>query len=195
MTYDDLMNGPPSVATGETCPAREECSIDADGTLGDLIAREYPRLRRLAWRFGLPEDELDDAVQDVMAKAWAARSRFRGDAAQTTWLTRVAINHFTSRRRSWLRRLQTFLRDPLAMERAPTQGGNHQVERNEAHERAVVCIRKLPPKLRQAFVLRYLEEMTCAEVAETIQIPEATVRTRIFHARKKLREWMKDYEP
>jgi RNA polymerase sigma-70 factor (ECF subfamily) len=194
MTYDDLMNGPPSVATGETRPAREECSINADGTLEDLIAREYSRLRRLAWRFGLPEDELDDAVQDVLAKAWAAQSGFRGDAAQTTWLTRVAMNHFTSRKRTWLRRLQTFLRDPLAMERAPTPGGQH-VERNEAHERAVACIRKLPPKLRQAFVLRYLEEMTCAEVAETMRIPEVTVRTRIFHARRKLREWMKDYEP
>jgi len=194
MTYDDLMKGLPSVAKAEPRPAPEELPIDSDRTLVDLIAREYPRLRRLAWRFGLPEDELDDAVQDVFAKAWAARNRFRGDAAQATWLTRVAINHFTSRRRVWLRRLQTFLRDPIAMERAETRGGQ-AVERNEAHERAVACVRKLPPKLRQAFVLRYLEEMTCVDVAETLRIPEATVRTRIFHARKKLREWMKDYEP
>jgi RNA polymerase sigma-70 factor (ECF subfamily) len=75
------------------------------------------------------------------------------------------------------------------MERAEARDGQ-AVERNEAYERAVAYIGKLPPKLRQAFVLRYLEEMTCAEVAETMRIPEATVRTRIFHARRKLREWM-----
>lgn len=194
MTYDDLMKAVPTAATVEPCPAWEEKPIDLDRTLEDLIAREYPRIRRLAWRFGLPEDELDDAVQDVFVKAWAARNRFRGDAAQSTWLTRVAINHFTSRRRIGLRRLQTFLRDPNAMERAKTPD-SRQTERNEAYEHAVAYIRRLPPKLRQAFVLRYLEDMTCAEVAETLQIPEATVRTRVFHARKKLREWMKGYEP
>ncbi|MCC6698577.1 MAG: RNA polymerase sigma factor [Candidatus Hydrogenedentes bacterium] len=184
----------PRVASVEPCPVREEISSVSDHTLEDLIAREYPRLRRLAWRFGLPEDELDDAVQDVLAKAWAARGRFRGDAAQSTWLTRVALNHFTSIRRGWLRNLKTFVRDPFATMSEPAPNTEHAV-RDEAHERAVACIQRLPRKLRLVFVLRYLEEMSCADVAETLRIPEVTVRTRVYHARKKLREWMKGYEP
>ncbi len=65
----------------------------------------------------------------------------------------------------------------------------------EAYDRAVACVRRLPVKQRRVFVLRYLEEMSCAEVAETLGIPEATVRTRTFHACKKLRGMMKGYEP
>lgn len=192
MTYDDLMKGLPPVAADASCPREEDLSIDADRTLEDLIAREYPRLRRLAWRFGLPQDELDDAVQEVFAKAWAGRSRFRGDAALSTWLTRVAVNHFTSRRQGWLRRLRTFRRDPDVVDRAPALDGN--VETSDTYERAVTCIRELPPKLRQVLVLRYLEEMSCAEVAGTLGIPEATVRTRVFHARKKLRDLIEGNE-
>ncbi|MCL4692536.1 MAG: RNA polymerase sigma factor [Candidatus Hydrogenedentes bacterium] len=192
MTYDDLMKGLPPVAADASRPRGEEQPIDADRTLEDLIAREFPRLQRLAWRFGLPADELDDAVQEVFAKAWAGRGRFRGDAALTTWLTRVAVNHFTSRRQGWLRRMRVFHRDPDQVDRAPASGGN--IETNDGYERAVACIRQLPPKLRQVLVLRYLEEMSCAEVAETLGIPEATVRTRVFHARKKLRDRMGEHE-
>ncbi len=56
----------------------------------------------------------------------------------------------------------------------------------------MACIRRLPPKLRTVLVLRYLEERNAAEVAQLLGIPEPTVRSRTFHARKRLRALMKD---
>ena len=64
-----------------------------------LVRAEHDRLRRLAWRFGVPAHELDDAVQDVFLRAWAGYAGFRGEASARTWLTRVAVNTLTSRRR------------------------------------------------------------------------------------------------
>lgn len=159
----------------------------------DRVRAERDRLRGLAWRFGIPADELDDAVQEVFTRAWAALPGFRGDADMATWLTRIALRVYTSRRRTWLRRLRHWVRDPAAAGEAEAPGGLAP-ETAEAYRMAVGCVARLPVKLRQAFVLRYLEEMSCAEAAGLLGIPEATVRTRIYHARKKLQAMMTEYE-
>lgn len=159
----------------------------------DRVRAERDRLRGLAWRFGIPADELDDAVQEVYTRAWAALPGFRGDADMATWLTRIALRVYTSRRRTWLRRLRHWVRDPAVMNDAPAAAGLSP-EAAEAYRIAVACVARLPVKLRQAFVLRYLEEMSCAETAALLGIPEATVRTRIYHARRKLQAMMTEYE-
>jgi RNA polymerase sigma-70 factor, ECF subfamily len=177
--------------------AADGLGTDASHTaesLETLYRQEYRRIRLLAWRFGLPEDELDDAAQDVFARVCAGFHRFRGDCALSTWLTRIAVNHFTLRRRALFRHIRTFRPYDDAAERAPGKDGPSS-EAREAHERAVVCVRRLPVKLRKVFVLRHLEEMSCREVAGTLDIPEATVRTRSYHACRKLRGMMKGYEP
>ncbi|MBN2307631.1 MAG: sigma-70 family RNA polymerase sigma factor [Candidatus Hydrogenedentes bacterium] len=170
-------------------PAIDEAEAGID--LEQLVREESDRLRGLAWRFGLPSAELDDAVQEVFARAWAGRARFRGDCAPATWLTRIAVNYFTSRRRTLLRRMRVFAGGRPAGDASAPPGNT--AERAEAHARAVECIRALSPKLRKVFVLRYLEEMSCAEVAETLGIPESTVRTRVYNARKKLRNILKGH--
>ena len=71
-----------------------------------LVCAESARIRRLAWRFGVPAQELDDAVQDVFVRAWAGFARYRGEATARTWLTRIAVNHLTSWRRGMMRRLR-----------------------------------------------------------------------------------------
>ena len=64
----------------------------------------------------------------------------------------------------------------------------------EAHTRAVSCIKRLPRRQRIVFVLRYLEKMSCEEVAHVLGIPEATVRTRVYHGRRRLRQMMRETE-
>jgi len=163
-------------------------------SLETLVDEQYDRIRRLAWKFGLPEDEIDDAAQEVFARACAGLKRFRGECSPSTWLTRIALNYLTSRKRALSRRARLFSDNVEMLERARARavGG---LQASEAHARAMDCIRRLPAKLRTVFVLRYLEEMSCADVAETLKIPEATVRTRVFHARKKLRAMLGGYQP
>jgi len=170
------------------------CGHDAVAVdIEQLVREESARIRALAWRFGVPEEELDDAVQEVFVRAWLGAPRFRGACAPSTWLTRIAVNYFVSRRRALMRRMRRMVRGEVSAEQPlPAQP---RPEVREAHERAVGCIRRLPRRLREVFVLRYLEEMPCKEVAETLTIPEATVRTRAYHARRRLRAMLKGFEP
>jgi len=168
--------------------AAERVPLDA-GTLDALVRAEYGRIRGLAWRFGIPAADLDDAVQEVFLRAVMGWNGFEGRAAVSTWLTRVAVNHFTSRRTALRRRLRMFLHHPVAMETAPAPTGA-TAEQLEAHDRALALLKRLPPRLRRVVVLRCLEEMSGPEVAEALGIPEATVRTRLHNARKKLKAMM-----
>lgn len=174
----------------------QQCSVTDGGVIDfdRLVRLEQDRVRALAWRFGVPVSELDDAVQDIFMKAWRARTRFRGDAEPSTWLTRIAVNHLASRRRSIRVRIAGMTSWGLRPVVQPIQPDVTLASR-EAEDRAAACIRRLSSKLRAVFVLRYLEEMSAAEVSRLLAIPEATVRTRAFHARKKLREMMKAYTP
>ena len=174
--------------------AQEDHDVGRGICLEKLINEHYERIRALAWKFGLPADEIDDAAQEVFARACAGAKKFRGDCAPSTWLTRIAVNYLCSRRRTMLHHMKVVTNENVSIEQVPTRARN-DAESAEARDRAVECISRLPRKLRAAFVLRYLEEMSCAEVAETLGIPEATVRTRIYHARKKLRRMMRGYEP
>jgi RNA polymerase sigma-70 factor (ECF subfamily) len=173
----------------------DRISIESEALDFDrLVCAEQARIRTLAWRFGVSAAELDDAVQDVFVKAWAARAAFRGDASPSTWLTRIAINHLVSRQRSLRTRLRA-LADLRAIWKLGPRRPDARLALSEAEQEAMACVRRLPEKLRTAFVLRYLEEMSAADAAGILDIPEATVRTRAFHARKKLRAMLKDYEP
>lgn len=169
----------------------------ADGGAIDfdrLVRLEQDRVRALAWRFGVPVSELDDAVQEIFMKAWGAHQQFRGDAEPSTWLTRIAVNYLVSRRRALRTRFAVLSLVPARfMAGAPVQPDMSLLTK-ELEERAVEGIRRLPRKLRAVFVLRYLEEMSTAAVADVLAIPEATVRTRVFHARRKLRLMLKDFE-
>ena len=178
------------IALEEQEAARETGAAPAG--IEALYLSEYRRIRLLAWRFGIPEDELDDAVQDVFARACAGIERFRGHCALTTWLVRIAANHFANRRRGLFRRRARFRSPTEALEEAPAPAGAG-AETREAYAEAVACIRRLPPKLRQVFVLRYLEEMNCAETAGILGIREPTVRSRAHNACKKLRTMMKGH--
>jgi RNA polymerase sigma-70 factor (ECF subfamily) len=168
----------------------EENALDFDR----LVVVEQQRIRGLAWRFGVPAEELDDVVQDVFIKAWAARNGFRGNAVPTTWLTRIAVNHLVSRRRKLKTRIAALANLSLVRMRGPRRPDSY-IAAAEAEAKAAACVRRLSPKLRTVFVLRYLEEMSVSDVAQTLEIPEATVRSRALNARKKLRSMLKDYKP
>ena len=157
-----------------------------------ILTREYPRIHRLARRFGIAEPDLEDAAGEVLAKAWAYRGDFGNRASVSTWITRIAVNHFSTmlKRQRW--RLAF-----ISREEAPVPDRSNprtMTQTKEAYELASRCIRTLPRKLREAFVLRYLEEMRYAEVADVLGITEGAARARAFEARIKLREMLREYE-
>jgi RNA polymerase sigma-70 factor (ECF subfamily) len=132
-------------------------------------------------------------VQEVFARAWSNRARFHGASKVTTWLTRIAINEFSTRlrgKRRWSRIAGHLLSRPPSGPRDPRQ----VLAAGEAHALAADCLSRLPARQREAFVLRYLEDLSCAETAEILGVSENVVRARAFSARKKLRSMLGDVE-
>lgn len=149
----------------------------------ETLCAEAPRLRRLlhrllAWR-GSGAD-LDDVLQDVLLKAWRARTTFRGDAQLATWLTRIAITTAqTHARRAALRqRLFGWLLPDVAV---PT------ADANEPLDATLTAMRCLPHADREVLVLRYLEQRDVAEIATVLGCSRAAVDARLSRARSRLR--------
>ncbi len=156
--------------------------------LGTLFEREVPRVvRALLLRTLGPRVALDDLVQDVRVKAVRGIEGFRGDASFGTWLHRITMNVAISTLRR-MRRTDA-LPDEIT---SKGPGPALQAERTELRERLAAAVERLPPLMEEAFQLKYQEGFDAVTIAERLGVPAATVRTRLFHARRRLREALDD---
>jgi RNA polymerase sigma factor (sigma-70 family) len=160
-----------------------------------LMRRHNRRLFRLAQATLGNAAEAEDALQDAYLHAYRSIALFRGDAALSTWLSRLVLNECLARRRRDLRRQNIV---PLV-----SAEDNMNIVRGVADDSAspdrelgqlqlrTLLERKaneLPQAFRQVWMLRSVEEMDVAQVAHILDIPEETVRSRHFRARTLLRE-------
>jgi len=169
-----------------------------DGAAFAAIMRRHNRLLFRTARSILKSDvDAEDALQDAYLRAWRAIDGFRAEAKLSTWLARIVINESLAR----LRRgrgaqvipldhsAETGL-DPMEerMEDDPDQRPERVQMRAELRRLMEACIDRLPETFRTVFILRAVEEMSVEDVASALDLPEATVRTRLFRARGLLRE-------
>lgn len=129
--------------------------------------------------------ELDDLVQEVFVVAFRGMARFRGDAKLSTWLYRICVNVALGRLRARSRRSPSvpygeFL-DEIADEGA---GPERLAERREELVRVYRGLEQLAPKKRVVFVLHEIQGLDIKEIADIVQAPLVTVRTRLHYARK-----------
>lgn len=128
-----------------------------------------------------------DLVHDVFVALPKAARSFRGDASLETFLLAIAIRHAH-------RHVRTAARKRRAFERFGSEPKNDVVPPDEMSYRRTLAeelsraLDLLPLEQRVAFVLCEVEERTSREVAAIVGVPEGTVRTRLFHAKRKLRE-------
>lgn len=158
----------------------------------DLLVRKYQhRVLKLVGRFVSDAAEAEDVAQEAFLKAYRALASFRGDSAFYTWLYRIAINTAKNALVSNRRRPVDFdldLQDPEQYDRharlkeSDTPEGVLLTEEiRNVVERAM---EQLPEDLRTAIILRELEGMSYEEIAEAMDCPVGTVRSRIFRARE-----------
>lgn len=170
-----------------------------DRTAFDLLVRKYQhRVLKLVSRFVSDAAEAEDVTQEAFIKAYRALPAFRGDSAFYTWLYRIAINTAKNALVSNRRRPVDFdldLQDPEQYERharlkeADTPEGVLLTE----EIRLVVekALEQLPEDLRTAIMLRELEGLSYEEIAEAMDCPVGTVRSRIFRAREAIDKKLK----
>ena len=159
----------------------------------DLLVVKYQRkIFRLLSRLIRDTAEIEDVAQEAFVKAYRALPNFRGDSAFYTWLYRIAINTAKNYLVSQGRRAPTST--PADIEDAETfDDGDHLRDLNTPDSMLVTkqvaeavnrAIDQLPEDLRTAIVLRELEGLSYEEIAESMQCPIGTVRSRIFRARE-----------
>lgn len=170
--------------------------LAGDTNAMEKLMRLHNRMLYRTARAILRDDaEAEDAVQEAYLRAYRALATFRGESKLSTWLVRITANEALMRCR----------RNARATLVAPIEGDADAVEpseislsskpeseaqRSEMRRVLEARIDALPEAYRAVFVLRALEELTVEETAHALEIPDATVRTRYFRARRLLRESM-----
>jgi RNA polymerase sigma-70 factor (ECF subfamily) len=126
----------------------------------------------------------EDACQEAWLHAYRSIDRYRGEAKLSTWLMRIAINEALMLHRRRPRSTPQAQDEPMApVEEQPEA----MARRRELRELLEARIESLPAALRAVFMLRARKEHSVREVATLLHIPEATVKTRFFRARQRLR--------
>lgn len=161
-----------------------------------LMRRHNQLLFRTAYSILRSDADAEDAVQEAYLRAWRALGSFRAESRLATWLVRIVTNEALGRLRRTNARvipLEAAMTSPdpatqAALTSDPEQDPEHSAVRAQARKLMETRIDLLPDAYRTVFILRAVEELSVAEVALALSIPEATVRTRFFRARGLLRE-------
>jgi RNA polymerase sigma-70 factor, ECF subfamily len=185
----------PASVTVESSTARLVARLmDGEASaLGELYDEHAAALTAFARRLVGDPDQAKDLVHEVFMTVPSAIRRFQGASSLRTFLISIAVNHARHHVRSAARRRSAMERyaeerNRGAMRDAPCESPEEDAERERLALALSCALDKLPMDQRVAFVLCEVEERTSREVAAIVQVPEATVRTRLFHAKKKLRE-------
>ncbi len=127
------------------------------------------------------EQALSDLTQEAFMKAWEHRNKFRGDSEASTWLYRISYNCAVD-----------YLRKHKKPELEPDQDVVIASHEQQYSDRQLVelLLRSLDLEHRAVVVLFYLEDLGVKDVAETLGIPEGTVKSRMNHARNKMMEFL-----
>jgi RNA polymerase sigma-70 factor (ECF subfamily) len=158
---------------------------------GTLVERYAPQARRVARAVLGDSDEADDAAQDGFLSALVKLGQYDPRRPFGPWLMRIVANAATDRRRRrQVRRVEPL--DPGLVGGGPRP--DTEAVRSELGERLRSALAELPPRRRTAVVLFDVEGYSHAEIAEMLGIPEGTVRSEVFHARRHLRALLADWK-
>jgi RNA polymerase sigma-70 factor (ECF subfamily) len=175
--------------TGDTMQLIERLRDGSPAAVGEAYDRYEGSVQALARRLVGDAAAAQDLVHEVFVALPKAVRGFRGDASLKTFLLSMTVNHARHHLRAAARRrlaMDRFSRETsAAMAHA---GQEHEAIQRDLGRELSRALDTLPLDQRVAFVLCEVEERTSREAAEIVGAPEATMRTRLFHAKRKLRE-------
>lgn len=155
-----------------------------------LFARHHVRVYRFVLRLVRNEATAEDLISDVFLDVWRQAGKFEGRSAVSTWMLSIARFKALSALR---RRPDEELDDEMA-EQIEDHSDDPEVALAKKDKASLLrqCLAKLSNEHREIIDLVYYHEKSVEEVAGIVGIPEATVKTRMFYARKKLSELLKE---
>lgn len=179
----------PHLALPETDLVRRACAGDRQA-FSALVVRNQDRIYNLCYRMCHHEADALDMLQTTFLKAFEALPRFRADASFSTWLYRVAVNVVLTHRRRARARPTLALHAEHEPAAEPNRG--ESVERREQQEAVENALSGLDPEFRIVVVLKDIEELDYATIAQILEVPLGTVKSRIHRGRTLLAHMLRD---
>jgi len=177
----------PQPATPDTLI--EQCLAGDQAAWETIVRQNWRKVFNVAYKFVGKHDEAEDLTQDIFLKIFKALNTFDRRANFQTWIVSISRNLCIDHYRSVRKERQTVARDvdmsdlqPASAERGPYAVAEHQDLRAQLR----VALETLPSTLRTAVVLRDLRELSYQEIADRLQLPEGTVKSRINRGRIEL---------
>lgn len=159
-------------------------------TQGDMLAFEafykvyYPRLFRFILRMTRSPDSVEELIQETLLVVWQSSDRYNRDSKISTWVFGIAYNKALKSISNNTRRSADVDVDDLAETLGDPYADQAQMQENQDWLNCALAI--LPPDQRAVIELTFFHELPYQDIAKILDCPENTVKTRMFHARKKL---------
>jgi RNA polymerase sigma-70 factor (ECF subfamily) len=183
------MPSDPTAPVTETDALIERCLRGDQSAWEQIVRQHWRKVFNLAYKFVGRHDEAEDLTQDIFLKIFKALHTFDRRANFQTWLISISRNLCIDHYRSFRKERETMARDVDASELMPVsreRGPYSQLEQTDLKFRIRQALAELPPTLRQAVVLRDLQEFSYQEIADRLSLPEGTVKSRINRGRLEL---------
>jgi RNA polymerase sigma-70 factor (ECF subfamily) len=173
------------------CPDADEAVLVAGVAAGDDLAFKtlyriyHPRLSRFIGLMARRSTLVEEAVNDTMLVVWRRADTYNGQCKVSTWIFAIAYRTVLKA----LRQQDEPVETPPCVEPA-LASAEPEAQRSLQETKASLlrALGGLSPEQRSALVLTYFHDMPCAEIARVVDCPEATVKTRVFHGRRRLRQ-------
>jgi RNA polymerase sigma-70 factor (ECF subfamily) len=178
----------------------EQCRKGQTAAFGELVRRYQDRLFNTVYRLVDSTEDAQDVVQEAFLHAYQSLDRFKGDAQFFTWLYRIAVNSAISLQR----------KQRTTVHLGASRGGQGSVpephdvsefsqpdqalERADEERRIQLALNRLSAEHRAVLILKDLEDQKYETMAEILQVPIGTIRSRLHRARLELREVLEKME-
>jgi RNA polymerase sigma-70 factor, ECF subfamily len=154
---------------------------------GEIVRRWERRIFALAYGMLGREDDARDATQETFLAAFRNLRGFRGDAKVSSWLHRIAVNQCITRQRRAKVRSESALDEEVGEFSTPLKYSPASVAEGRQETLAVRrAVNSLPVELRQVVIMKEFEELTFREIADALDLPLSTVKSRLYTALKQL---------
>lgn len=170
----------------------ELANCDDHDAFAEIVRRWERKIFALCYGMLGKDEDARDAAQETFIAAYKNLKNFRGEAKVSSWLHRIAVNQCLTKQRRAKVRGEVELDNENGDENNSFFISSNKSPAGQAEQRErIVNIRSavnaLPPELRQIIVMKEFEEMTFQEIAETLELPLSTVKSRLYTALKQLR--------
>jgi RNA polymerase sigma-70 factor (ECF subfamily) len=184
-----------TTATDEELVKRAQA--DDERAFGELVTRYESKVYSLAMKMLRNPEDAEDVLQDTFLRAYRGIKSFKGNSTFSTWIYRITANSALMRLRK--KQLPQVSIEDSDEREAPISiadwapGPAEQLLNQEMQKTMDEAIESLPPEFRQVFILRDVEELSNADVAEILDLSVAAVKSRLHRARLKVRNRLAQY--